>query len=132
MLLSAQDGMLRDWVNLSGVVLGRLAQPMRLLLRVLVLSAAGLVTGVSADAALSVLLKGTSVTPALSGIQVAILERGRVTESYAYGFAQREDKGIEPLRIDHNIRVASVSKLLVAVGVMRLVDQGQIALEQDV
>ena len=57
MLLSAQDGMLRDWVNLSGVVLGRLAQPMRLLLRVLVLSAAGLVTGVSADAALSVLLK---------------------------------------------------------------------------
>ena len=132
MQLSAQDGMLRDWVNLSGLVLGRLAEPMRLLLRVLVLSAAGLATGVSADAALSVLLKGTSVTPALSGIQVAILERGRVTESYAYGFAQHEDKGIEPLRIDHNIRVASISKLLVAVGVMRLVDQGQIALEQDV
>ena len=132
MVFGARSGVLRDWVNLSGLVLGRLAQPKQLLLKLLVLSATGFVTGVNADTALSVLLKGTSVTPPLSGIQVAILERGRVTESYAYGFAQREDKGIEPLRIDHNIRVASVSKLLVAVGVMRLVDQGQIALEQDV
>ena len=128
----ARKSIARDKGNLMGRTLARSGHLASLRRKVMVLLAAGLVTGVSADTKLARLLKGTSVTPALSGIQVAILERGKITESYAYGFAQRQDKGIEPLRIDHNIRVASISKLLVAVGVMRLVDQGQVALEQDV
>ena len=132
MKLIARKSIGRDEGNVMGRLVARSSRLRRLRRKLIVLLTAGLVTSVSADTKLTLLLKGTSVTPALSGIQVAILERGRVTESYAYGFAQRQDKGIESLRIDHNIRVASISKLLVAIGVMRLVDQGQISLEQDV
>ncbi|GAB5413723.1 MAG: hypothetical protein Cons2KO_13260 [Congregibacter sp.] len=50
----------------------------------------------------------------------------------AYGFAQISTAGEVPLRPDHKIRVASISKLFVAIGVMRLVEAGQIDLDQDV
>lgn len=132
MKLIARKSIGRDEGNLKGWLVARSGCLRRLRRKLIVLLTAGLVTSVSADTKLALLLKGTAVTPALSGIQVAILERGRVTDSYAYGFAQRQDEDIESLRIDHNIRVASISKLLVAVGVMRLVDQDQISLEQDV
>ena len=85
-------------------------------------------TPVRADAELSALLKGTEVTPSLSGIQVALLERGEPTKTFTLGFAQRRDDGIEALRSDHKIRVASISKLVVA-SIMRLVERDKLALD---
>ena len=84
------------------------------------------------DPELANFLEGTAVTPALSGIQVGILKRNEVTKTFAYGFAQRAGNVKEPLRVDHKVRVASISKLLVAVGVMRLVERGYLALDNDV
>ena len=86
---------------------------MRILLAFLTLVIMTLANTVSADAELAALVKGSEVTPPLSGIQVALLERGKVTETFTMGFAQRRDDGIEALRSDHKIRVASISKLVV-------------------
>ena len=83
------------------------------------------------DPELANFLAGTGVTPALSGIQVGILQRNEVTKTFAYGFAQRAGNVKEPLRVDHKVRVASISKLLVAVGVMRLVERGYLTLDDD-
>ncbi|MEM9398515.1 MAG: hypothetical protein AAF991_13630, partial [Pseudomonadota bacterium] len=71
-----------------------------------------------ADARLAALMQGGDLTPALSGLQVSLMERGRLEESFAFGFAQLRDDGAVPLRTDHKVRVASISKLVVAIGVM--------------
>ena len=105
---------------------------MRILRALLSLVMMTLANTVTADADLSALVKGTEVTPPLSGIQVALLEGGEVTETFTLGFAQRDNNGIEALRSDHKIRVASISKLVVAIGVMRLVERDQLALDGDV
>jgi len=105
---------------------------MRILRALLLLVMMTLANTVTADADLLALVKGTEVTPPLSGIQVALLEQGEVTETFTLGFAQRDNDGIEALRSDHKIRVASISKLVVAIGVMRLVERDQLALDSDV
>ena len=84
------------------------------------------------DPELANFLQGTAVTPALSGIQVGILQRNEVTKTFAYGFAGLAGNVKEPLQVDHKVRVASISKLLVAVGVMRLVERGYLTLDDDV
>ncbi len=78
------------------------------------------------------LLKGTGVTPELSGLQVSLIEPGKHTQSFALGFAQRDEDKLTLLRPDHKLRIASISKLVVAIGVMRLVDSGKLNLDADV
>ena len=78
------------------------------------------------------LLAGTETTPALSGLQVSVMEAGSVTASHAFGFAQISRLANTPLRTDHKLRVASISKLVVAIGVMKLVDEGLLDLDEDV
>lgn len=82
--------------------------------------------------ALKNLVRGTSVTSPLSGLQVSLLKGGKAAEAYAFGFAQLEGDKKAPLRRDHKVRIASISKLVVAVGVMQLVDSGQLNLDTDV
>ncbi|MDB4476328.1 beta-lactamase family protein [bacterium] len=83
-------------------------------------------------AGLEALVSGNSVTPALSGLQLSLLQNGEAAQGYAFGFAQLGTQGKEPLRRDHKVRVASVSKLVVAIGVMQLVDGGKLDLDTDV
>ncbi|MEM9397583.1 MAG: serine hydrolase domain-containing protein [Pseudomonadota bacterium] len=85
-----------------------------------------------ADARLAALMQGGDLTPALSGLQVSLMERGRLEESFAFGFAQLRDDGAVPLRTDHKVRVASISKLVVAIGVMQLVEASLLDLDEDV
>ena len=96
---------------------------------VLILLLSGLT---QADDRLEQLLDGTATTPALSGLQISIMEAGKPTDAIALGFAQRTANGAEPLRVDHKIRIASISKLVVALGVMRLVERDQLSLDTDV
>ncbi len=91
-----------------------------------------LATPLLADTRLSELLAGTDDTPALSGLQVSTMERGVLNQSLAFGFAQLTDAGTVPLRIDHKLRVASISKLVVAIGVMQLVEGSALDLDHDV
>ncbi|MEL7023818.1 MAG: serine hydrolase domain-containing protein [Pseudomonadota bacterium] len=101
-------------------------------LRILGLAMWSLVTSACADTRIAELSNGTDVTPPLSGIQISLLESGRPAESIATGFAQLEVDGSIPLRADHKVRIASISKLVVAIGVMRLVESGQLGLDTDV
>lgn len=92
-------------------------------------------TSGAADAdpsALENLLTGTAVTSPLSGLQVSLLKGGKKADSFAFGFAQIEAGKKVPLRRDHKVRIASISKLVVAIGVMQLVDSGKINLDMDV
>ena len=75
---------------------------------------------------------GTDSTPALSGLQVSVMKSGEMFESHALGFARIENSVSEALRIDHKLRVASISKILVAIGVMQLVDKNLLKLDQDI
>ena len=85
-----------------------------------------------ADGSLSDFLRGTDTTPELSGLQISVMEGGEITTAYAYGFAQITGSAYEPLRNDHKLRVASISKLFVAIGIMKLVDAGALNLDRDV
>ncbi|MEO0425542.1 MAG: serine hydrolase domain-containing protein [Pseudomonadota bacterium] len=78
------------------------------------------------------LVEGTALTAPLSGLQISLLKQGRATEGWALGFAQLSETGTQPLRRDHKIRVASISKLVVAIGVMQLVEAGKLDLDADV
>lgn len=89
-------------------------------------------TTVLADSKLTDLVIGTESTPALSGLQVSVMRNGEVFESHAFGFAQIEEPASVALRTDHKLRVASISKLVVAIGVMQLVDANKLNLDQDV
>jgi CubicO group peptidase (beta-lactamase class C family) len=60
----------------------------------------------------------------------ATFDRARVTASGAAGFADRA-RG-RRLSVEDPVRIASISKLVVALGVMRLVEQGKLDLDRDV
>ncbi|MEO1028449.1 MAG: serine hydrolase domain-containing protein, partial [Pseudomonadota bacterium] len=70
--------------------------------------------------------------PELSGLQVLVLKNGVPVQNAAFGFARLGSDGPEPLRTDHKVRIASISKLLTAIGVMQLVEQGRVDLDADV
>jgi len=103
-----------------------------LLRRSLPLLLALLFSTTQADERLLDLAAGTDVSPQLSGLQLSLMRSGKATDSFAFGFAQHP--GDEPiaLRRDHKVRVASISKLVVAIGVMRLVEAGTLDLDTDV
>lgn len=86
----------------------------------------------SADPQLEMLLHGTPYTPPLSGLQVSLMEDGNQAETFALGFAQSGESGPVALRADHKVRVASISKLVVAIGIMRLVEDDRLDLDADV
>ncbi len=61
-----------------------------------------------------------------AGIEVAVVEDGRVTDTYAWGWAT---KGQDPMTADHKLRVASISKVAVGMGAQLLREQGTIDLD---
>ena len=60
----------------------------------------------------------------------ATFDRAAITASGASGLADRA--GRRALTIDSPVRIASISKLVVALGVMRLVEAGTLDLDRDV
>jgi len=77
---------------------------------------------------LSLLLGGCATTrPATAW---ATFDRSGVTASGATGLADRTYG--RALTVDSPVRIASISKLVVALGVMRLVEQGRLDLDRDV
>ncbi len=82
---------------------------------------------------LTSLLTGCATLPEPPPAQTyawATFDRAGITASGASGLADR--RADRALTIDDPIRIASVSKLVVALGVMRLVEQGRLDLDRDV
>lgn len=69
-------------------------------------------------------------SPQLSGVVVAVADRRTVLKAEAHGLA--DIAAGRPLAVNAVVRVASVSKLVVAIAVMRLVEQGRLDLDADV
>lgn len=63
------------------------------------------------------------------GLQVAVVEDGEVTDSFAYGWATKDSV---PMTADHKLRVASLSKVSVGIAAMILRDQGVIDLDESI
>lgn len=66
----------------------------------------------------------------LAGMQIAIMRHDSLLFTQGYGMADRE-AGIE-MDASHMMRIASVSKLVTAAAVMRLVEQGKLSLDSKV
>ena len=83
------------------------------------------------DNRLDALVNGTDVTPPISGLQITVIEDGEVSSRFALGLVG--DRNGRPTRLNHNhkMRVASISKLVVAIGVMRLAEQEKVDLDAD-
>ena len=64
------------------------------------------------------------------GASLAITRGGKLVYSKGYGFADRE--GGEPMNVNHIFRVASISKLITAVGIMKLAEEGRLSLDSPV
>lgn len=71
-------------------------------------------------------------SPPLSGLQVLVIRGGETAYEYVDGFARLTDQGEIPLNHDHKVRIASISKLVATVGLMRLVETGKVDLDRDV
>ena len=63
------------------------------------------------------------------GVQVAIIKNGKISGTYEYGYAT---KSTAPMAADTKIRTASISKVILAMAIMRLVEQGKLDLDKDI
>jgi CubicO group peptidase (beta-lactamase class C family) len=80
---------------------------------------------------LAALVAGTDPrSPQLSGVVGVVADRNRILRAEAHGLA--DIAANRSLKTDSVIRVASISKLVVAIAVWRLVEQGRLDLDRDV
>ncbi len=79
------------------------------------------------------------------GVQVAVIENGRVTDSYAYGWADRKDILVVDVQTgeskqvttgqmtaQHKLRIASISKVAIAMAAMSLAEDGVVDLDTSI
>ncbi len=64
------------------------------------------------------------------GISAAVVKDGKIVYNNSFGYKDLESK--TPLRNDHLMRIASISKSFTATALMQLVEQGKISLDDDV
>lgn len=66
----------------------------------------------------------------IRGMQVCVMQNDTVKLRRAYGWADKENG--EKMTEDHIFRIASVSKLITAAGIMKLEEQGRLSLDDKV
>jgi len=66
----------------------------------------------------------------LPGLSFAVIGGGQITRARSYGFADPARQ--VPVTADTRFQAASISKCLTALATLRLVDQGRLALDEDV
>lgn len=63
------------------------------------------------------------------GVQVAVIQNGKVTKTYNYGYATKKTV---PMTDDSKIRIASVSKVVVGMNAMRMQEDGIVDLDDSI
>ena len=66
----------------------------------------------------------------IRGASLAIMKDGKLVYSKGFGYANKEDT--IPADVQHIFRIASVSKLITATGIMKLHEEGKLQLDQKV
>lgn len=64
------------------------------------------------------------------GAQVALIQDGRIIDTFQYGRANRQEN--TPVTSDTYFRIASVSKMVSAVGILQLLERGEVTLDGDI
>ncbi len=76
--------------------------------------------------------KGKSPTE-ISGLQIVLIKKGVIAFEHSEGFARIDSNNIKiPLTVTHKVRIASISKFVLALAFMSLVDEGLVDLDEDV
>lgn len=70
--------------------------------------------------------------PETSGLQVLVIQDGRTAFEYASGTARFVNGQSVQLGLEHKMRVASISKLVATIGLLRLVEEGKVSLDVDI
>lgn len=73
-----------------------------------------------------------SGSPEISGLQMVVIRDGKAVYDYAAGIARQDGAESIPLSLDHKVRIASISKLVATIGLLRLVEAGKVSLDADV
>jgi CubicO group peptidase (beta-lactamase class C family) len=66
----------------------------------------------------------------IPGVSIAIIEKGEIVKAKGYGFTEKD--GTNPVTADTLFQAGSVSKPVAALGALRLVEDGRLALDGDV
>ncbi len=82
-----------------------------------------------ADNYMQVFVDGIGARYGAVGIQVAVIDGGTVGNTYSYGWAT---KNTDRMTDDHKIRVASISKVAVAINAMKLQEQGIVNINSNI
>lgn len=64
-----------------------------------------------------------------SGVQVAVIENGHVTDTYAWGWATPKT---DPMTAEHKMRIASISKAVIGMVTLRMTEDGLVDLDAPV
>lgn len=65
-----------------------------------------------------------------SGVNMLLFSKNEILESVSLGYSSLENK--TPLSLDNIFRIASISKIVVALAIMKLVEEGKIDVEEDI
>lgn len=81
------------------------------------------------DAAIQAVLDRTAEKYGATGMQVAVVNDGKIAGLYATGWATLQEIPMTP---EHKIRVASISKIIIGIHTMMLQEQGVLNLDSDI
>ena len=76
--------------------------------------------------------KPGSAPTEIPGVQMVLIKNGEVIFEHAAGWARIEEEHNTPLTTNHKVRVASISKLILTVAFMTLVEDGLVDLDADI
>ena len=65
----------------------------------------------------------------IAGLQMVLVKNGAVVFEHAEGIATLSEHGNTPLLINHKVRIASISKFIMTMAFMSLIDQGKVDLD---
>ncbi|MBL4601569.1 MAG: beta-lactamase family protein [Emcibacteraceae bacterium] len=68
----------------------------------------------------------------ISGLQMVVIKNGEIIFEHAEGLARRKIGAEVPLTSDHKVRIASISKYVLTVAFMSLVEEGKVDLDEDI
>jgi D-alanyl-D-alanine carboxypeptidase len=68
----------------------------------------------------------------ISGLQMVLIKNGEIVFEHAQGTARRTENAEVALNIDHKVRIASISKFVLTIAFMSLVEEGKVDLDADI